>query len=91
MATATKKGNTAAATAPARRGSGSAPLEFLTYRDNGGNYRWEIVDGNGESVAHSECFPSQQDAEDAARNIHRDASSARFQPRASQHSAKAAV
>ena len=73
MATATKKAR--AATSLTR----AAPLEFLTYPDNGGNYHWEIVDTSGEILARSGSFASQDDAERAASHVHEGASSARFE------------
>ena len=81
MATATKKVH--AARPVARRtpdAHESAPLEFLIYRDNGGDYHWEIVGGGGESVAQSGSFASYDDAERAARRVHDGAGSARFEP-----------
>jgi uncharacterized protein YegP (UPF0339 family) len=62
--------------------SGSGSLEFLAYRDNGGDYRWEIVGENGESLAQSRSFASHEDAQRAARRVHDGASSARIESRA---------
>jgi uncharacterized protein YegP (UPF0339 family) len=80
MATATKK---APAVKPLTRGARgvleSAPLEFLVYRDNGGDYHWEIVDGSGEILVHSAGFASHDDAARAARCVHKGARSARFE------------
>jgi uncharacterized protein YegP (UPF0339 family) len=81
MATATKKAS--AATSPARAVrsvSEAASLAFLTYRDNGGDYHWEITDASGEILAHSGSFASQDDAERAARDVHEGARSAHFEP-----------
>jgi uncharacterized protein YegP (UPF0339 family) len=78
MATATKKVHTATAAIPAARVSEPASLEFLTSRDNGGNYHWEIVNSGGETLAHSDCFASQEDAERAARHVYEGVPSARF-------------
>jgi uncharacterized protein YegP (UPF0339 family) len=50
--------------------SEAASLVFRTYRDNGANYHWEIVDGGGEILARSGSFSSQEDAEGAARDVH---------------------
>ena len=82
MATATKKAH--AAHARVTRGAPATAVEFLIYRDNGGRYRWEIVDGSGDSLAQSGIFTSQDDAERAARYVFDGAGSARFQPDASQ-------
>jgi uncharacterized protein YegP (UPF0339 family) len=71
MATATKKVRT----------TGSAPLEFLVYPDNSGDYHWEIVGERGESLAGCGSFASRDDAEAAARRVHDGAGSARFEPR----------
>jgi uncharacterized protein YegP (UPF0339 family) len=80
MATATEKVHAAR---PVARGvrdvSESTSLEFLVHRDNGGDYCWEIVGGNGESLAQSGSFASRDDAERAARRVHEDAGSARFE------------
>ena len=75
MATATKKVRAARSPAPAE----AASLEFLIYRDNGGDYHWEIVDSSGDSLVHSRSFASQDDAEGAARYVCQDAHSARFE------------
>ena len=81
MATATKKVHAAR---PVARGaldvSESASLEFLVYRDNGGDYHWEIVGERGESLAQSGSFASYDDAERAARCVHDGAGSALFEP-----------
>ena len=85
MATATRK--TPTATSPARTvGSVSqaASLAFLTYRDNGGNYHWEIVDASGEILARSGSFVSQGDAERAARDVQEGARSAHLEPRVTE-------
>lgn len=78
MATATKKAH--AGHARVKRGAPATALEFLIYRDNGGRYRWEIVDGSGDSLAQSGIFTSQDDAERAARYVFDGAGSARFEP-----------
>jgi uncharacterized protein YegP (UPF0339 family) len=81
MATATKKAS--AGTPPARTGDSAskAPsLAFVTNRDNGGDYHWEIVDPSGEILARSGSFASRGDAERAARDVHRGAHSAHFEP-----------
>ena len=81
MATATKK--TSAATSPVRAVrsvSQAASLAFLTYRDNSGDYHWEIVDASGEILARSGSFVSQGDAERAARDVQEGACSAHFEP-----------
>ena len=80
MATATKNVQALASATRAARGEAEASsLEFLTYRDNGGNYRWEVVDSGGESLARSGGFDSADDAERAARYVSQSASSARFE------------
>ena len=80
MATATKKVHAAR---PVTRGaddvSKAASLEFLVYRDNGGDYHWEIVGGRDESLATSGSFASHDDAERAARRVYDGAGSARFE------------
>ena len=80
MATATKKVDASTPVARSVRDvSGSASLEFLVHRDNGGDYHWEIVGASGESLAQSGSFASQRDAERAARCVYEGASSARFE------------
>jgi len=75
MATATKKIRAARSPAPAE----AASLEFLIYRDNGGDYHWEIVDSSGDSLVHSRSFASEHDAEGAARYVYQGARSAHFE------------
>ena len=80
MATATKKVHAARPVARgARDASESASLEFLVYRDNGGDYHWEIVGDSGESLAQSGSFASHDDAARAARCVYDRAGSARFE------------
>ena len=80
MATATKKVHAASSSAHAvRRVSEPASPVFRTYRDNGDNYHWEIVDRGGEILAQSAGFTSQDDAERAARDVHQGARSASFE------------
>jgi len=76
VATATKKAR-ASRPSPVRDVSESS-LEFLVYQDNGGSYRWEIVQRSGESLAHSVSFGSHEDAERAARYVYDRAGVARF-------------
>ncbi len=79
MATATKKGH---AVTPLRRDGAKAAdrasLEFVISQDNGGQYRWEIVDGGGNAVVHSGGFASSDDAERAAHHVHDSARLAHF-------------
>ncbi len=68
-----------------------ATLTFFTYRDNGGNYHWEIVDANGETLAYSGSFASQADAERAAREVGEGARSADLEPHAANEPHTVAV
>jgi len=80
MATATKKSRAAkqlARRAPQVRVPAS--LAFLLYEDNGGDYHWTIVAGDGETVARSGGFVSYDDAEKAAKQVRDGAASARFE------------
>jgi uncharacterized protein YegP (UPF0339 family) len=61
MATATHKER--AARQVARRAKAAAVLTFAVFEDNGGDYRWTILDNRGESLAQSGTFASY----DAAR------------------------
>jgi uncharacterized protein YegP (UPF0339 family) len=82
MATATKKvGATRGVPHGAPDVSGSASLEFLVYRDNGGDFHWEIVGERGEALARCGGFDTYDDAERAAWRVHDSAGSARFEPR----------
>ena len=80
MATATKKVHAAR---PVARDvphlPGSALLEFLVHQNNGGDYHWEIVGGDGESLAQSGSFASHDEAARAARCVYDRAGSARFE------------
>jgi uncharacterized protein YegP (UPF0339 family) len=83
MATATKKTRAAARPVAGRtRAEPSVPvsLEFLVHQDNGGGYHWEIVAGDGASLAKSAGFASHEDAERAARRVKDEAGGARFEP-----------
>ena len=80
MATATKKVHAAGRVArDVRHVPGSALLEFLIHQDNRGDYHWEIVGGDGESLAQCGSFASHDDAERAARRVYDGAGSARFE------------
>lgn len=92
MPTATKRAPAATSKARARRSPArSATLTFLTYRDNGGNYHWEIVDPNGETLACSGSFASRDDAERAAREVGEGARSADLEPLAANEPHTVAV
>jgi uncharacterized protein YegP (UPF0339 family) len=77
MATATKK--VRPARSPERAVSEASSLAFAIDEDNGGDYRWEIVDGSGQVLAHSGNFASRNDAERAARRVYENAGSALFE------------
>jgi uncharacterized protein YegP (UPF0339 family) len=80
MATAIKKAHAATSPADAARTvPEAASLAFRTYQDNGGNYHWEIADASGEILTHSGSFVYQDDAERAARDVHKGARSASFE------------
>jgi uncharacterized protein YegP (UPF0339 family) len=84
MATATRKphaGRQVAAKQVASVAVGlseSGSMEFLVFRDNGGDYHWAIVTGDGEPLAQSGNFASHKDAERAARYVYEGAGVARF-------------
>lgn len=79
MATATKKVHAGSSPARAARGvSEPASLAFRTYQDNDDGYHWEIVDSDGEILAQSGSFASEDDAESAAREVHKSARLASF-------------
>ncbi|MHB8490928.1 MAG: YegP family protein [Solirubrobacteraceae bacterium] len=82
MATASKKVHTAPHDARAAQdGSKQAPMNFLVYEDNGGEYHWSIVSGDGATLSQSEGFASYADADREAHRIHQGIGSARFTPR----------
>ena len=64
MATATQQER--AARQVARRAKAAAVLTFAVFEDNGGDYRWTILDRSGESLAQSGPFASYDDARRAA-------------------------
>jgi uncharacterized protein YegP (UPF0339 family) len=72
MATATQKERTARQVAR-RAKAASAAVTFLVVEDNGGSYRWTIVDGHGESLAQSSGTFATHDAANNAANVVRDA------------------
>jgi uncharacterized protein YegP (UPF0339 family) len=92
MATATKK---IRAGRPVGRGTREAAaatsLEFLVCQDNGGDYHWEIVAGDGASLAKSAGFACHDDAEHAARYVYDGAGRARFEARVAEERPPAAV
>jgi uncharacterized protein YegP (UPF0339 family) len=75
MATATPK-------ARAQRSAVTPSMEFIIVEDNGGDYHWTLVDGDGTSLARSESFDSYGHTEDAARVVLAGAGSARLDERA---------
>lgn len=82
MATATQKARIARQIARrAEAVSNSAAMKFLVFEDNGGDYRWTILGGGGESLAQSGTFSTYIDAEQAARVVRDGAGSTRFERR----------
>jgi uncharacterized protein YegP (UPF0339 family) len=52
-------------------------MKFVIYADGGGNYRWRLVAGNGQTIATSgEAFASKANATRAAENVKAGAGSA---------------
>ena len=97
MATAPKKSR-AAGRLPrrAREVRVSEPMEFRVFEDNGGEYHWTIVAGDGATLARSGGFASYEGAERAARQVRDSAASARIEHRAASappvdHSARRAA
>jgi uncharacterized protein YegP (UPF0339 family) len=58
-----------------------AAMEFFIYEDNGGGYHWTIVAAGGETLVRSARLGSYEDAEQAARVVHRGASRASVERR----------
>jgi uncharacterized protein YegP (UPF0339 family) len=73
MAAAVKKSR--AARSPAARPD-SAAMSFLVFEDNGGDYCWSILGGDGESLAQSRSYATHDDAASAARVVRDGAGSA---------------
>jgi len=51
-------------------------MEFLVFEENGGDYHWTIVAGDGATLARSEGFGCYEDAERAATHVREGAASA---------------
>jgi uncharacterized protein YegP (UPF0339 family) len=82
MATARNKTRAAAKLArSAQHAPQAASMKFVVYEDNGGRYRWMIVDNTGASLVQSVSFTSYDHAEQAARQMRDGAGSARFERR----------
>lgn len=83
MATATKKSRVAGRLpGRAREVRVSDSVEFLVFEDNGGEYYWTIVTGDGAPLVRSGGFGSYEGAERAARQVRDGAASARLEHRA---------
>jgi uncharacterized protein YegP (UPF0339 family) len=54
-------------------------MEFLIFEDNGGDYHWTIVAGDGSTLARSGSFASYDDAEKAAKHARDGAALALFE------------
>jgi uncharacterized protein YegP (UPF0339 family) len=54
-------------------------MAFLISEDNGGSYHWELLAGDGATLARSGGFASYYDAERAAQQVRDGAASARFE------------
>lgn len=46
-----------------------ATPKFVIYPDRGGEYRWRLVDSNGEKVAASESYTTKYSARRSAENV----------------------
>jgi uncharacterized protein YegP (UPF0339 family) len=85
VATATQKYRTAGRLARrAREMRAPESMEFLIVEDNGGDYHWTIVAGDGATLARSGSFASYDDAGKAAQHVRDGAASARFEWRAGE-------
>jgi len=51
-------------------------MSFLVFEDNGGDYCWSILGGDGESLAQSRSYATHDDAASAARVVRDGAGSA---------------
>jgi uncharacterized protein YegP (UPF0339 family) len=85
MATATKQ-------APRQRGQRAVDgvsSEFVVFQSNSGEYRWEIVDERGATLAQSASFASFDAAQEAAIRVRNAAGPARREARGAGESAPA--
>ena len=57
-------------------------MKFLIFEDEGGDYHWTIVAGDGSTLARSGSFASYDAATAAAKQVRDGASSALFERRA---------
>jgi uncharacterized protein YegP (UPF0339 family) len=73
-ATAKSKARAAASALPE-----PASMKFSVFEDNRGGYHWTIVAGSGEILAQSPSFASYEEAQQAARIVHRGTASASFE------------
>jgi uncharacterized protein YegP (UPF0339 family) len=82
MATATSRSRAARHLARhAARVREPASMEFVIFEDNGGEYHWTIIAGDGATLARSVGFGSFDDAELGAQQICDGAASARYDRR----------
>ncbi|MGZ4264916.1 MAG: YegP family protein [Solirubrobacteraceae bacterium] len=83
MATAAKKSR-AARRLPRQASDIRGPdsMEFLVFEDNGGQYYWAIVAGDGATLAQSGSFASCSAAEQAAQQMRAGTASAQYEDRA---------
>jgi uncharacterized protein YegP (UPF0339 family) len=79
MATAISKPR-AAGRLPRRAPETRVPesMEFLIFEDNGGDYHWTIVAGDGATLVRSGSFASYDEAEQRAQHVRDGAASALF-------------
>jgi uncharacterized protein YegP (UPF0339 family) len=54
-------------------------MEFLIFEDNGGDYHWTIVAGDGATLARSGSFASCHEAEQGAQHVRDGAASAQLE------------
>jgi uncharacterized protein YegP (UPF0339 family) len=61
------------------QGVDSAPIEFLVFQSNSGDYRWEIASAGGGVLAQSGSFASFEEAGQSARQVRDGAASTRLE------------
>jgi uncharacterized protein YegP (UPF0339 family) len=74
-----------------QRTADGVPSEFHVFQSNGGDYRWEVVAGNGAMLAQSGAFASFDDAEQAAGRVRDGAASTRLEHRGAHASPRRAA
>jgi hypothetical protein len=60
---------------------GPGAISFVVFEDNGGDYRWTMVDGDGMHLARSRAFATYDAADTSAGAVRDTAGAGRVEPR----------